>query len=137
LHYFGHGAWRHGTAHLCLDDGWINASQFAAIAGDVPLMVLYACRSGAVGSDDLFTGIAPMLSAEGVAAVVAMQFTIGVEAALRFSAVFYKNLTQSESLQAAMTKARRALYAEHPMSWYVPVLYIRSRDFKPIMLFKR
>jgi hypothetical protein len=137
LHFYGHGAWRLGAAHLCLDDGWLSASQLATLVGDIPLVVLHACRSGNVGADDLFTGIAPMLSAEGVATVVAMQFTVSVKAANRFSAVLYRNLVQGESLQTAVAKARQALYVEHPQSWYVPVVYVRSRDVRPVYLVRK
>jgi DNA-binding NtrC family response regulator len=137
LHFYGHGVWREGTGHLSLDNGEISASQLAALVGDIPLVVLHACRSGTVGSDDLFTGIAPMLSAEGVATVVAMQFTVSVAAANRFSAVLYRNLAQGESLQMAVAKARQALYVEYRKSWYVPVVYIRAREVKPVYLLRK
>src|SRR5689334_21127313 len=92
----------------------LSAERIAAV------VMMHACRSGKVGPNDLFTGIAPMLSAEGIAAVVAMQFTVSVEAANRFAVVVYRNLAKGESLQTAVMKARQALYAEQPQSWYVP-----------------
>jgi DNA-binding NtrC family response regulator len=137
LHFYGHGAWIDGAAYLQLDDGMLNANQLAALIGDIPLVVLHACRSATVGANDLFTGIAPMLSAEGVAMVVAMQFTVSVEAANRFAVVFYRNLAKGESLQTAVVKARQALYAEYRQSWYVPVVYIRSRDLRPMFLIRK
>ncbi|NJN68137.1 MAG: CHAT domain-containing protein [Chloroflexaceae bacterium] len=137
LHFYGHGIWKDGKAHLQFDDALLNASQFAALVSDIPLVVLYACRSGMGAVDDLFTGIAPMLSAEGVAMVVAMQFTVRITAANRFASVLYRNLAKGESLQSAVAKARQALYVEHPESWYVPVVYIRSRDLKPVVLVRR
>jgi CHAT domain-containing protein len=136
LHFYGHGIWDNGLAYLHFDDGLLSANQLATLLGDIPLVVLHACRSGTIGADDMFTGIAPMLSAEGVAAVVAMQFTVSIEAANRFSAVLYNNLARGESLQTAVAKARQALYVEHKESWYVPVLYIRSRDLRPVYLVK-
>jgi CHAT domain-containing protein len=137
LHFYGHGIWQNGKAHLQFDDALLNASQIAALVGDVPLVVLHACRSGTIEVDNLFTGIAPMLSAEGVATVVAMQFTVRITAANRFSSVLYRNLAKGESLQTSVAKARQALYVEHPESWYVPVVYIRSRDMKPVVLVRR
>jgi DNA-binding NtrC family response regulator len=137
LHFYGHGVWRQGTAYLTFDDGELSGSQFAALVGDIPLVVLHACRSGMISTDDLFTGIAPVLSAEGVGAVVAMQFTVSVKAANRFSAVLYRNLAEGETLQIAVAKARQALYVEHRQSWYVPVVYIRSRDIKPVVLVRK
>jgi DNA-binding NtrC family response regulator len=134
LHFYGHGLWKNNEAFLQLDDGLISASQLATLVGNTPLVVLHACRSGQVGSDDLFTGIAPMLSAEGVTIVVAMQFTVSVKAANRFATVFYRNLAKGESVQTAVTKARQALYVEHPESWYVPVVYIRSHELGQLTL---
>jgi DNA-binding response OmpR family regulator len=128
LHFYGHGLWKNGCAYLQFDDGLLSASQLAALLGDIPLVVLHACRSGSVGSDDLFTGIAPMLSAEGIPMVVAMQFTVRVDAALRFSSVLYRNLAIGKSLQTAVAKARQALFVQYRESWYVPVVYIRSHD---------
>ena len=66
-----------------------------------------------------------------------MQFTVSVEAANRFAVVFYRNLAKGESLQTAVMKARQALYAEHPQSWYVSVVYIRSRDLRPVYLVRK
>jgi DNA-binding NtrC family response regulator len=137
LHFYGHGVWKEGKACLQFDDALLNASQLAALVSDIPLVVLHACRSGTIAADDLFTGIAPMLSAEGVATVVAMQFTVRVTAANRFSSVLYRNLAKGVSLQSAVAKARQALYVEHKESWYVPVVYIRSRDLRPVVLVRR
>jgi DNA-binding NtrC family response regulator len=137
LHFYGHGVWEGGTANLKLDDGLLSASQLASLFGDIPLVVLHACRSGTVGTDDLFTGIAPMISAEGVSAVVAMQFTVSVRAANRFSAVLYRNIAKGESLQVSAAKARQALYMEYKDSWYVPVVYIRARESIPVVLSRK
>ena len=78
-----------------------------------------------------------MLSAEGVTAVVAMQFTVGAQAANRFATIFYRNLAHGESVQMAVAKARQALYVEHRESWYIPVVYIRSRDMGPFVLVRK
>jgi DNA-binding NtrC family response regulator len=137
MHFYGHGIWQHGQAYLQFDDGLLSASQLTTLIADIPLVVLYACRSGTVGPDDLFTGIAPTLSAAGVSVVVAMQFTIGIQAANRFSMVLYRNLARGESLQTAVAKARQALFVGHKKSWYVPVVYIRSRDMGPLVLVRR
>lgn len=137
LHFYGHGFWKDGLAYLTFDDGVLNANQAATLFGDIPLVVLYACRSATIGDDDMFTGIAPMLSAEGVTAVVAMQFTVGAQAANRFATIFYRNLAHGESVQMAVAKARQALYVEHRESWYIPVVYIRSRDMGPFVLVRK
>ena len=81
----------------------------------------------------LITGIGPALSAVSEA-VVAMQLTIRISAATRFSEVFYEELVSGSSLQSAVAEARRTLYLEESdgASWYVPTLYIRTREQKPI-----
>lgn len=134
LHFYGHGGWQNGAAFLQFDDGRLSSNQVAALVSDVPLIVLHACRSGNVGEESMFTGIAPLLSIEGVAAVVAMQFSVEVKAANRFSAVLYRHLARGVSLQTAVAKARHILYIEHKSSWYVPVVYLRSRDLGPFRL---
>lgn len=137
LHFYGHGIWKDGVAHLRFDDGMLSANQIATLVGDIPLVVLHACRSGTVGSNNLFSGIAPIISAEGIGAVVAMQFTMSIKAANRFAQILYRNIAKGVSLQVSVAKARQALYTEHPESWYVPVLYIRSRDLSPVLLVKK
>jgi DNA-binding NtrC family response regulator/CRP-like cAMP-binding protein len=137
LHYYGAGAWREGAGYLRLDDGLLNPNQLAALAGDVPLVVLHTSSFTPINSDDLITGIAPALSEAGIAAIVAMQFSVPLEATLRFSSVLYHNLGLGESLQAAAAKARQALFIEHPQSSYVPVIYIRARDPQPLVLSKK
>jgi DNA-binding NtrC family response regulator len=137
FHFYGHGIWKNDTAYLQFDDGLLSANQLAALLGNTPLVVLHACRSATVAEDDLFTGIAPMLSAEGVPTVVAMQFTVSIQAANRFSQVLYRNLARSESVQTAVAKARQALYLEHKESWYVPVVYIRSQHSGPVSLVRK
>jgi hypothetical protein len=133
LHFYGHGVWKNGLANLAFDDGLLNANQLASLFKNIPLVVLFACRSATVGADDLFTGIAPMLSTQGIPAVVAMQFTVPVAAANRFASRLYTTLANGETLQIAVAKARQALYMEHKESWYVPVVYIRSRDSRPVV----
>lgn len=134
LHFYGRGIWKDAQTGLMLDDGPLDADQIAALFGDVPLVMLQAGRSGADGTSDLFAGIAPALSAAGIAAVIAMQFAVSAEAANRFSVVLYQNLARGELLQTAAAKARQAIYAEHKESWYVPVVYVRSGEPRPVYL---
>jgi hypothetical protein len=65
-----------------------------------------------------------------------MQLTVRISAATRFSEVFYEEIARGRSLQAAIADARRSLYVTEGdgASWYVPTLYIRSREQKPVYL---
>lgn len=137
LHFYGHGEWRNGSGYLLLDDGELNASQCATLIGEIPLVVLYACHSGDTGSSSIFTGIAPMLSAEGVPTVIAMQYSVLIAAANCFHGFLYRSLAKGKSVQEAVANARQALYAQYPSSWYVPVLYIRAHEIGSVILVRR
>ena len=114
----------------------VTASQFAAVLADggVPVVVLNACQSGAVGKD-LEASVATALLRAGCAAVVAMAYSVYAVAAAEFMAVFYERLFAGDTLSAAVTAGRRRLF-EHagrpslkgdlPLAdWLVPVHYLR------------
>ncbi|MDZ7995120.1 MAG: CHAT domain-containing protein [Nostoc sp. EfeVER01] len=59
----------------------------------VALVVLSACRSGMSRlSETVFNGVAQKLIGQGIPAVVAMQYSVRVDAASAFSKDFYKSL---------------------------------------------
>ena len=114
----------------------VTASQFAAVLrdGGVPVVVLNACQSGAVG-EDLEASVATALLRAGCAAVVAMAYSVYAVAAAEFMAVFYERLFAGDTLSIAVTAGRRRLF-EHPgrpslkgdlplADWLVPVHYLR------------
>lgn len=135
IHYFGHGVYRDGKGYLMFDDGsggtdLVSAERLAAVLGDIRLVVLHACQSAMVDEEGgLLTGVAPALSIV-TGAVVAMQLTVNIAAATRFSQVFYDQLLdRRRSLQSSVARARQVLFTEATdgTSWYVPTLYIRAR----------
>ncbi len=145
VHYAGHGAYRDGIGQLILDrdDGGWNptpVSRLLPLFGGVRMVVLTACQGAMAGSfetsSQMFTGVAPALSAAGVPIVVGMQLTVRAAAANRATSVIYRQLAQGKSVQAAVGAARQALFVEEDngTSWYVPTLYIRSRDIGPAYL---
>jgi hypothetical protein len=96
--------------------------------GGVVLVVLSACQSGmAVAGESLFNGAAQKLIEHRVPAVVAMQYSVGVESATKFAEQFYRSLGQQNSLAVAMTQARAAMGVDGNQ-WYRPVLYLRWQD---------
>jgi hypothetical protein len=144
VHYYGHGTYKDGQGYLLFDSAetpgrsrWVDASRLAAQLGGIRLIMLHACQSAMVEDPvrqgGLLTGVAPALSAVSEA-VVAMQLTVRIAAATRFSEVFYEEIAGGRSLQAAVAEARRAVYLdeEDGASWYVPTLYIRTRDQQPV-----
>ena len=114
----------------------VAASRVAAAlaAGRVPVVVLNACQSGAMGKE-LEASVATALLKAGCAAVVAMAYRVYAVAAAEFIAAFYESLFAGDSVGQAVTAGRRRLF-EHdgrpspkgdmPLAdWLVPVHYMR------------
>jgi len=118
----------------------VPASGFAQVIkrAQVPLVVLNACQSAAMGGEESTTGatVATRLLEEGVRSVVAMSHTVYAVAAAEFMAAFYDALFQGRSVLEATTAGRLQLKRspDRPSSkgptplqdWTVPVLYARS-----------
>ena len=110
-------------------------SDGANQSGGVVLMVLSACQSAmAVAGDSVFNGTAQNLISHRIPAVVAMQYSVGVEAATQFAEQFYRSLGQKNSLAVALSQGREAMGAEGNQ-WYRPVLYLRWRDNEGGLIF--
>jgi tetratricopeptide (TPR) repeat protein len=118
----------------------VSASAVARVLADaaVPVVVLNACQSGAMGKD-LEAAIATRLLQEGTASVVAMAYSVYAVAAAEFMAAFYESLFAGEQVSAAVTAGRKrmALRNERPSrkgdmpleDWMIPVHYMR-RDVR-------
>jgi tetratricopeptide (TPR) repeat protein len=114
----------------------VPASRVAQVltAARVPVVVLNACQSGAVGKD-LEAAVATRLLAEGIASVVAMAYSVYAVAAAEFMAAFYERLFTGGTVTAAVTAGRQRLYQRNrrpspkgdlPLAdWVVPVHYLR------------
>lgn len=103
-------------------------------AAKVPVVVLNACQSGAIGKD-LEAAIATRLLQEGTASVVAMAYTVYAVAAAEFMAAFYERLFAGDPVSAAVTAGRQRMYARNRRpsrrgdmrldDWVIPVHYLR------------
>lgn len=112
----------------------IGASQVAAVLAGarVPVVVLNACQSGAVGKQ-LEASVATALLQVGCAAVVAMAYSVCAVAAAEFMAAFYESLFAGMTVGQAVTEGRRRLFNGRPSpkgdlplaDWLVPVHYMR------------
>jgi tetratricopeptide (TPR) repeat protein len=117
-------------------DDLIGASKVAAVLaeGKVPVVVLNACQSGAVGKE-LEASVATALLKAGCAAVVAMAYSVYAVAAAEFMAAFYESLFVGTSLAQAVAVGRRRLSGHDGRpsprgdmqlaDWLVPVHYLR------------
>ena len=114
----------------------VPASRVAQVlaAARVPVVVLNACQSGAVGKE-LEAAVATRLLRGGAASVVAMAYSVYAVAAAEFMAAFYERLFAGDTVSAAVTAGRQRLFrhgarpspkGELPLAdWVVPVHYLR------------
>ena len=147
VHFDGHGAFLgrrdadggEGTLVFEHRDGGADHVTAATVAtvlaeADVPVAVLNACQSGAVGKE-LEAAVATRLLREGVASVVAMAYTVDAVAAAEFMAAFYETLFAGGTVTGAVTAGRRQM-SDRPgrpspkgrlplADWLVPVHYLR------------
>ena len=114
----------------------VPASRVAQVlaAARVPVVVLNACQSGAVGKR-LEAAVATRLLQGGAASVVAMAYSVYAVAAAEFMAAFYERLFAGDTVSAAVTAGRQRLFrhdlrpspkGDLPLAdWVVPVHYLR------------
>ncbi len=116
----------------------VSATQFAQVvrAGGVPVVVLNACQSGALG-EVIESAVATRVLKEGaMSSVVAMSYSVYAVAAAEFMAAFYDGLFAGDPVGVAVTKGRRRLERRpgRPSpkgdmalaDWVVPVHYVRG-----------
>ena len=116
----------------------VAADQFAVAVsqGQVPLVVLNACRSGMLGEAAVEAAVATRLLEGGAASVVAMGYSVYAVAAAEFMAAFYEALFAGQTVSAAVAAGRQRLFRqpERPSpkgmlplaDWIVPVHYLRQ-----------
>ena len=91
--------------------------------------VLNACKGARSSKQDPFAGSAQTLVQQGIPAVIAMQFEIADDVAQTFAHEFYGALANSYPIDAAVTEARKAIFAMgREVEWATPVLYLRAPD---------
>ena len=141
LHFVGHGGYdtRSQDGVLVLED---DATNGYPVSGDrlgmllhdeksLRLVVLNACEGARTSSSDPFAGVAQALVQQGIPAVIAMQFEITDQAAIIFSQSFYTALAEGVPVDASLTEARKAIFADgNDVEWGTPVLYLRAIDGK-------
>ncbi len=114
----------------------VPAERVAQVLAEarVPVVVLNACQSGAIGKD-LEAAVATRLLAGGASSVVAMAYSVYAVAAAEFMTAFYDRLFAGDSVSVAVA-AGRARLARNPLrpspkgelplsDWLVPVHYLR------------
>lgn len=137
LHYVGHGTQQGDQGALLLEreDGrsqLVLAEEVAMLLrrSGVRMVCLNACQTGAARGA-LFGGLGPALVQAEIPAVVAMQYPMPDQSALRFTRAFYGALADGEPVDAAVTSARISLRAQSgpgQPEWGYPVLFMRASD---------
>jgi tetratricopeptide (TPR) repeat protein len=146
VHFDGHGSYTdRGTPQGVLvfeqpggGPDAVPADRIAAVLAraEVPVVVLNACQSGALGRQ-VEAAVATRLLQQGAAAVVAMAFSVYAVAAAEFMTAFYEQLFDGGQVADAVAAGRRRMAERNlrpsptgplPLQdWLVPVHYA-SRD---------
>ena len=115
----------------------VEASVIAQVlaAAEVPVVVLNACQSGAVGKE-LEAAVATRLLGQGAQAVVAMAYSVYATAAAEFMTAFYERLFAGDNISDAVAAGRAQMASRNlrhspkgplPLQdWLIPVHYKRS-----------
>ncbi len=146
FHFIGHGAFKDdgfadgfAKAYLVIEDDdhrlrLITGRTFREffLGNDfTKLVVLNACQSATTSSTQPMVGLAPNLVRRGLPAVVAMQYSIYDDTAIKFSREFYRALAVGFPVDTAISEARRGIYIDcgvERRDWGIPVLFMRSPD---------
>jgi hypothetical protein len=147
FHFIGHGSLaQSGEGQLIFEDEQergdaVDASTLGTLLHDhhpLRLAVLNACEGARTSRTDPFSGTAQTLVRQGIPCVVAMQYEISDEAAIRFTHEFYASVVVGLPLDVALAESRKAIFANvSDLEWATPVLYMRSADariFSPTAL---
>lgn len=143
LHFIGYGrihqdgpTRKHQVAFvddLLGDADWVDADLFSDLLNRrrPPVLLLQACRHPQTASAQAFAGVAVQAAAQNVPVVVATQYQMGGETAVRFALRFYQQLAEGDPVDRAAQAARRelALRAQYKTADFAsPLLYMRVRD---------
>ncbi|MFZ4664485.1 MAG: SUMF1/EgtB/PvdO family nonheme iron enzyme [Caldilineaceae bacterium] len=141
FHFIGHGSFdpqrEEGRIFLADERGQaqaVSATQLSRLLafqrGTLRLAILNACEGARGGKFDALSSTAATLVADGLPAVLAMQYAITDSAALEFARTFYSALSDNLPVDAAVAEARNAINLHNGASleWGTPVLYLRTQD---------
>ncbi|MEZ5256975.1 MAG: CHAT domain-containing protein [Ilumatobacteraceae bacterium] len=145
LHFIGHSFCDdHGEAGLvlCRDDRsphQLSAMAFANLVGKsrtLDLVVLNSCESFRVVDGQPYASLAAKLVRVGRSAVIAMQFKISDDAAIKFSEELYHRIVVDRyGIDRAVAEACMAVMGVNEMEFATPVLYLRDGNtelFRPM-----
>ena len=129
LHFDGHGTFPAGSGgflkqidaqgQLVFEDeaggpSPVTGQQLGDLLREtgVRLVLLNACQSGMTDPAALYPSVGGQLLEAGIGGVVAMAYSVGVQTATRFMALFYEAFVGGQEFAHAVTLARRRLWSE-------------------------
>jgi hypothetical protein len=137
FHFIGHGGFDGSDGVLVMEDArgrahLVKGQHLGTLLhdeGSLRLAVLNSCEGGRSSAQDPFGGVAHSLVQQGLPAVIAMQFEITDEAAIKFASEFYLAIADGYPVDAAVGEGRKAIFsANNDLEWATPVLYMRAED---------
>ncbi len=136
LHFVGHSFCDdNGDAGLILAKADGSVHQVSALAftnlldraDSLDLIVLNSCEGFRAVDGHPYASLAAKIVRASQGAVIAMQFKITDDAAIKFSGELYKRLIRDRySIDRAMSEARTAVMGVNEIEFATPVLYLRD-----------
>lgn len=98
------------------------------------LVVLASCESSGTGQtelnkqgdDGVLASLGPLLAAEGVPAIIAMQGKVSMDTIARFMPVVFRELNKHGEIDQAVAAGRKEV--QDRSDWWMPVLYSRLKS---------
>ncbi|MFZ5819983.1 MAG: SUMF1/EgtB/PvdO family nonheme iron enzyme [Chloroflexota bacterium] len=149
FHFIGHGKFiTHRQDGVLLLEEDMNEMRGRPVSGQylgillhdhqsLRLVVLNACEGARTSQSDPYAGVAQSLVQQGIPAVIAMQFPIFEDSAIKFANEFYGAIADEFPVDAAMSEARKAIFTTgNETEWATPVLFMNAPDGKIFKLHK-
>lgn len=142
LHFIGHGDFDPDKGEGCIlftrpnqATQPISGAHFATMIGEfntLSLVFFNACvtaRASGSSSFNPLNSVAGALASRGFPAVIAMNFSIGDQAALNLSAGLYEALAGGFSIQQVMAEGRLSIFGNdlQRLEWGTPVLFLARK----------
>lgn len=147
VHFTGHGTLKDGKGHLVFETEdrkvrLIDNKRLADLFSDmgIRLVVLSSCESAKGSNKEAFGDLASMLSKRRIPAVIAMQYSVLDDVAIKFAYTFYSTIASGKSVDLALKEARITMKdseKSNGLDFATPVLYlsdcncVRVGDIKP------
>lgn len=147
IHFYGHGRIENNKGQLAFTNEWgnhvwVDEDTFAnkvKMSSNIRFVFLQACESAALAPHKAISGVARQLVSQSVPAVVAMQCKINQDSALNFTKTFYRELSNTGIIDAAVQKGRVHIaeqkipsdyqgMEERDFAFGIPVLYIKDNS---------